>query len=56
VPPILLSGDHKKIDAWRVAEGERLTRLRDGARGAEGSSSAPAARLVPGDPPARSSR
>ena len=29
VPPILLSGDHKKIDAWRVAEGERLTRLRD---------------------------
>jgi tRNA (guanine37-N1)-methyltransferase len=26
VPPILLSGDHKKIAAWREAEGERLTR------------------------------
>ena len=30
VPPILLSGDHRKIDAWRVAEGDRLTRRRDG--------------------------
>ena len=31
VPPVLLSGDHKKIAAWRAAEGERLTRLRDAA-------------------------
>jgi tRNA (guanine37-N1)-methyltransferase len=31
VPPVLLSGDHKKIDAWRVAEGARLTRARDAA-------------------------
>jgi tRNA (guanine37-N1)-methyltransferase len=28
VPEILLSGDHKKIDDWRRAEGERLSRLR----------------------------
>ncbi|HEY4307071.1 MAG TPA: tRNA (guanosine(37)-N1)-methyltransferase TrmD [Gemmatimonadaceae bacterium] len=28
VPEILLSGDHKKIDTWRKAEGERLSRLR----------------------------
>lgn len=28
VPDVLLSGDHKKIDAWRKAEGERLSRLR----------------------------
>ena len=28
VPDILLSGDHAKIAAWRVAEGERLTRER----------------------------
>jgi tRNA (guanine37-N1)-methyltransferase len=28
VPEVLLSGDHKKIDAWRKAEGERLSRLR----------------------------
>ena len=56
VPPILLSGDHKKIDAWRVAEGQRLTRLRDGDRGAEESPSAIAARAAQGDPPARSSR
>jgi tRNA (guanine37-N1)-methyltransferase len=28
VPEILLSGDHKKIAEWRVAEGERLSRLR----------------------------
>jgi tRNA (guanine37-N1)-methyltransferase len=28
VPPVLLSGDHKKIDEWRRAEGERLSRLR----------------------------
>ena len=36
VPPVLLSGDHKKIAAWRVAEGERLTaerRARDVAGG-----------------------
>ena len=55
VPPILLSGDHKKIDAWRVTEGERLTRLRDGGHRADESSSS-AARPAPGDPPARSSR
>jgi tRNA (guanine37-N1)-methyltransferase len=28
VPDVLMSGDHKRIDAWRVAEGERLTRER----------------------------
>ena len=28
VPDILLSGDHKKIAAWREAEGHRLTRER----------------------------
>lgn len=28
VPEVLLSGDHKKIDAWRQAEGERLSRRR----------------------------
>jgi len=30
VPDILLSGDHKRIAAWRVDEGVRLTRARDG--------------------------
>jgi tRNA (guanine37-N1)-methyltransferase len=28
VPEVLLSGDHAKIDAWRLAEAERLTRER----------------------------
>ncbi len=28
VPDVLLSGDHKRIDAWRHAEGERLSRDR----------------------------
>src|SRR5215207_6536890 len=28
VPPVLLSGDHKKIAEWREREGERLTRTR----------------------------
>ena len=28
VPPVLLSGDHKKIAEWREREGERLTRER----------------------------
>lgn len=28
VPDVLMSGDHKRIDAWRAAEGERLTRER----------------------------
>ncbi len=28
VPDVLLSGDHKKIEEWRHAEGERLSRLR----------------------------
>ena len=30
VPDILLSGDHKRIAAWRVDEGLRLTRARNG--------------------------
>ena len=30
VPEVLLSGDHKKIEAWRRAEAERLTRERKG--------------------------
>ena len=29
VPEILLSGDHKKIEAWRKAEAERLTKERN---------------------------
>lgn len=28
VPDVLLSGHHKKIDAWRLAEAERITRER----------------------------
>ena len=28
VPDVLLSGDHKKIELWRAAEGERLSRQR----------------------------
>jgi tRNA (guanine37-N1)-methyltransferase len=28
IPDVLLSGDHKKIDAWRRAEAERITRQR----------------------------
>jgi tRNA (guanine37-N1)-methyltransferase len=28
VPDVLLSGDHKRIEAWRRSEGERLTRER----------------------------
>jgi tRNA (guanine37-N1)-methyltransferase len=28
VPDVLLSGDHARIDKWRVEEGERLTRKR----------------------------
>lgn len=32
VPPVLLSGDHKRIADWRVSEGVRLTRARDAAR------------------------
>lgn len=30
VPDVLLSGDHKRIAAWRLNEGIRLTRSRDG--------------------------
>jgi tRNA (guanine37-N1)-methyltransferase len=30
VPPVLLSGDHKKIAEWRDWEGRRLTARRDG--------------------------
>ena len=29
VPPVLLSGDHKRIADWRREEGERLTRMRN---------------------------
>ena len=32
VPDVLLSGDHARIAAWRRAEGERLTRERNGER------------------------
>jgi tRNA (guanine37-N1)-methyltransferase len=28
IPPVLLSGDHGKVAAWRRAEAERLTRVR----------------------------
>jgi tRNA (guanine37-N1)-methyltransferase len=28
IPEVLLSGDHAKVDAWRRAERERITRLR----------------------------
>ena len=35
VPPVLLSGDHQKIAAWRVEEGARLTRLRGGTGDSE---------------------
>jgi tRNA (guanine37-N1)-methyltransferase len=28
VPPVLLSGNHAAIAAWRLAESERLTRER----------------------------
>ena len=28
IPDVLLSGDHKKIEAWRRAEAERITRAR----------------------------
>ncbi len=28
VPPVLLTGDHKKIDAWRAAQSRTRTRLR----------------------------
>jgi tRNA (guanine37-N1)-methyltransferase len=38
VPPILLSGDHKRIEAWRVAEGDRLTRLRNDGGGDDDAS------------------
>jgi tRNA (guanine37-N1)-methyltransferase len=31
VPPVLLSGDHKRIAEWRESEGRRLTRERDTA-------------------------
>ncbi len=33
VPDVLLSGHHAEIEKWRKAEGERLTRDRDGAGG-----------------------
>jgi tRNA (guanine37-N1)-methyltransferase len=31
VPDVLLSGDHAKIDKWRLEQGERLTETRDGS-------------------------
>jgi len=30
VPEVLLSGDHARIARWRLEEGERLTRRREG--------------------------
>jgi tRNA (guanine37-N1)-methyltransferase len=39
VPPVLLSGDHKRIAEWRREEGERLTRLRDERDGQAGPAS-----------------
>jgi tRNA (guanine37-N1)-methyltransferase len=35
VPPVLLSGDHKRIAEWRRAEGERLTQERLAQQAAE---------------------
>jgi tRNA (guanine37-N1)-methyltransferase len=32
VPDVLLSGDHKRIEEWRRAEGDRLTRERRGGK------------------------
>jgi len=40
VPEILLSGHHKKIEEWRRAEGERLTRERDGSARSSGGADA----------------
>jgi tRNA (guanine37-N1)-methyltransferase len=31
VPDVLLSGDHAKIDKWRLEQGKRLTETRDGS-------------------------
>ena len=28
IPPVLLSGDHGKVDAWRRADAEQVTRER----------------------------
>jgi tRNA (guanine37-N1)-methyltransferase len=39
VPDVLLSGDHKKIEEWRRAEGERLTERK--AQGAKREDEAP---------------
>jgi tRNA (guanine37-N1)-methyltransferase len=33
VPEVLLSGHHAEIEKWRKAEGERLTRIREGGGG-----------------------
>ena len=42
VPPVLLSGDHKRIARWRLEEGERLTRARAAASsGAPGDAPRP---------------
>jgi tRNA (guanine37-N1)-methyltransferase len=37
VPQVLMSGDHKRIDAWRIAEGNRLTRERLASDAATGT-------------------
>ncbi|HEV2180812.1 MAG TPA: tRNA (guanosine(37)-N1)-methyltransferase TrmD [Gemmatimonadaceae bacterium] len=37
VPDVLISGDHKRIDAWRLTEGERLTRERLASDAATGT-------------------
>lgn len=36
VPDVLLSGHHAEIEKWRKAEGERLTRIREGGGGVQG--------------------
>ncbi|MHB1096735.1 MAG: tRNA (guanosine(37)-N1)-methyltransferase TrmD [Gemmatimonadaceae bacterium] len=37
VPDVLLSGHHAEIEKWRKAEGERLTKVREGGGGVQGS-------------------
>ncbi len=57
VPEILLSGHHKKIEEWRRAEGERLTRAREALPGsqeqADGNSASDGGRTGKAEPPHR---
>ncbi|HKG91666.1 MAG TPA: tRNA (guanosine(37)-N1)-methyltransferase TrmD [Gemmatimonadaceae bacterium] len=55
VPPVLLSGDHKKIAAWRVAEGARLTAEGD-RRGERRRDAPPAAAEGTTAPPSAAAR